>query len=84
MVADSLGDQWARNLRTDEEIEVIRRRLQLWHRTSEASRDLEETPGVGMLTATAEVAAMGVPQAAHQRGQPGALNTSVPAAGSGD
>ena len=63
MVVDSLRDQWARILRTDEEIDVILQRLQLWHRTSEASRRLEDIPGVGVLTATAVVAAMGDPQA---------------------
>lgn len=63
MVVDSLRDQWARILRTDEEIEIIERRLLLWHRTCEASRRLEEIPGVGVLTATAAVAAMGDPQA---------------------
>ena len=63
MVVDSLRDQWARILRTDEEIEVIQQRLLLWHRTSEASRRLAEIPGVGVLTATAVVAAMGDPQA---------------------
>ena len=63
MVVDSLRDQWARILRMDKEIEVIERRLLLWHRTSEASRRLEEIPGVGVLTATAAVAAMGDPQA---------------------
>ena len=63
MVVDSLRDQWARVLRMDEEIGVIGRRLLLWHRTSEASRRLEAIPGVGVLTATAAVAAMGDPQA---------------------
>ena len=63
MVVDSLRDQWARVLRTDEEIGVIERRLLLWHRTSEASRRLEAIPGVGVLTATAAVAAMGDPKA---------------------
>lgn len=63
MVVDTLRDQWARILRTDEEIDVIRLRLQLWHRDNEASRRLEEIPGVGMLTATAIVATMGDPHA---------------------
>ena len=59
MAADSLRDQWARVLRTDEEIAVIERRLQLWHRGNEASRRVAEIPGVGLLTATAAVATMG-------------------------
>ena len=53
MAVDSLRDQWARVLRTDEEIATIERRLQLWHRGNEASRRVAEIPGVGLLTATA-------------------------------
>ena len=62
MAVDSLRDQWARVLRTDEEIAVIERRLGLWHRGNEASRRLAEIPGVGMLSATATVATMGYPK----------------------
>ena len=84
MVVDSLRDQWGRILRTDEEIEVIERRLLLWHRTSKASRRLEAIPGVGVLTATAVVAAMGDPQAfrSGRESPPGwswCRATSVPA-----
>ena len=63
MAVDSLRDQWARVLRTDEEIAVIERRLQLWHRGNGASRRVAEIPGVGLLTATAAVATMGDPGA---------------------
>ena len=45
MAVDSLRDQWARVLRTDEEIAVIEGRLGLWHRDNEASRRLAEIPG---------------------------------------
>ena len=63
MAVDSLRDQWARVLRTDEEIGVIERRLGLWHRDSEASQRIAEIPGVGLLSATAAVATMGDPKA---------------------
>ena len=62
MAVDSLRDQWARVLRTDEEIAVIEGRLGLWHRDNEASRRLAEIPAVGMLSATAAVATMGDPK----------------------
>ena len=63
MAVDSLHDQWARVLQLDEEIEVIERRLGLWHRDNESSRRLAEIPGVGMISATAAVATMGDPSA---------------------
>ena len=63
MAVDSLRDQWARILRSDEEVAVIERRLGLWHRDNEASRRLAEIPGVGMISATAAVATMGDPSA---------------------
>ena len=63
MAVDSLRDQWARVLRTGEEVATIERRLQLWHRGNEASRRVAEIPGVGLLTATAAVATMGDPGA---------------------
>ena len=61
MAVDGLRDQWARVLRTYEEVATIERRLQLWHRGNEASRRVAEIPGVGLLTATAAVATMGDP-----------------------
>jgi len=59
MVIDTLRDQWARVIRLDEEIGEIARRLTLWHRDNAASRRIAEIPGVGVLSATAVVAAMG-------------------------
>ena len=46
-------------VRLDEEIRGIERRLKLWHRDNAASRRIAEIPGVGVLSATAAVAAMG-------------------------
>ena len=62
MAVDSLRDQWARVARLDEEIAVIERRLTLWHKGNEASRRIGAIPGVGVLSATAAVAAMGDPK----------------------
>ena len=61
MVIDTLREQWARVSRLDEEIGEIERRLKLWHRDNAASRRIAEIPGVGLLSATAAVAAMGDP-----------------------
>ena len=61
MVIDTLREQWARVTRLDEEIAGIERRIALWHRGNAASRRIAEIPGVGVLTATAIVAAMGDP-----------------------
>ena len=60
-VIESLREQWARIARLDEEIGTIERRLLLWHRHNPASRRIAAIPGVGVLTATAAVAAMGDP-----------------------
>ena len=60
-VIESLREQWARIAALDEEIGAIERRLLLWHRHNAASRRIAAIPGVGMLTATAAVAAMGDP-----------------------
>jgi transposase len=43
----------------NDQIASIEARLRSWHRTNEASRRLEEIPGVGMMTATAAVATLG-------------------------
>ena len=61
MVIDTLREQWARVAELDDEIGDIERRLKLWHRNNPASRRIAEIPGVGVLTATAAVAAMGDP-----------------------
>lgn len=63
IAVDSLRDQWARVQRMDEEIAVIERRLELWHRSNDASQRLAEIPGVGIISATAAVATMGDPSA---------------------
>ena len=63
MVIDTLREQWARVGQVDEEIRNIEQRLRLWHRGNAASRRIADIPGVGMLSATAAVAAMGDPAA---------------------
>ena len=63
MATETLREQWARVLHLDEQIARIERRLGLWHRNNEASRRIAEIPGVGVLSATAAVAAMGDPKA---------------------
>ena len=63
MVIDTLREQWARVARVDEEIRNIEHRLRLWHRGNAASRRIADIPGVGVLSATAAVAAMGDPAA---------------------
>ena len=59
MVIDTLREQWARIGRLDEEIGEIERRIGVWHRGNADSRRIAGIPGVGVLTATAVVAAMG-------------------------
>ena len=63
MVVETLREQWARVARLDGEIDDIEGRLKLWHRGNAASRRVAEIPGVGVLSATAAVAAMGDPAA---------------------
>ena len=63
MVIDTLREQWARIGRLDEEIGEIERRIGVWHRDNADSRRIAGIPGVGVLTATALVAAMGDPAA---------------------
>ena len=63
MATETLREQWARVLQLDEQIARIERRLGVWHRNNEASRRIAEIPGVGVLSATAAVAAMGDPTA---------------------
>ena len=63
MVIDRLREQWARIGQLDLEIGEIEQRIKLWHRTNPASQRVAEIPGVGVLTATAVVAAMGDPSA---------------------
>jgi len=63
MIVETLREQWERVARLDQEIGEIERRIKLWHRSNAASRRVAEIPGVGALTATAVVAAMGDPAA---------------------
>ena len=63
MVIETLREQWARVAELDMEIGVIERRIKLWHRGNAASQQIAEIPGVGVLSATAVVAAMGNPAA---------------------
>jgi transposase len=59
VLIDTLREQYARLAQIDEQVDVIERRLRLWHRDDEASRRIAEIPGVGLLTATAAVATIG-------------------------
>ena len=63
MAVETLREQWARVARLDEQVGEIERRLKLWHRDNASSRRIAEIPGVGVLSATALVAAMGDPAA---------------------
>ena len=63
MIVETLREQWVRVGELDKEIAVIERRIKLWHRSSPDSQRVAEIPGVGVLTATAVVAAMGDPAA---------------------
>ena len=63
MVIETLREQWARVAEIDKEVGVIERRIKQWHRSNAASRQIAEIPGVGVLSATAVVAAMGDPAA---------------------
>ena len=63
MVVETLREQWARVARLDAEVGEIERRLKLWHRDNASNRRIAEIPGVGVLSATAAVAAMGDPAA---------------------
>ena len=63
MIVETLREQWARVGELDRQIGEIERRIKQWHRSNPASRRIAEIPGVGELTATAVVAAMGDPSA---------------------
>ncbi len=62
VLLDTLREQWARFGQLDEQVAEIERRLRAWHKEDKASRRIAEIPGVGLLTATAAVAAMGDPK----------------------
>ena len=59
MLIDTLHEQWARVQSINAEIATIERRLASALRESEACRQIAAIPGVGLLTATAAVAAIG-------------------------
>ncbi|MDE0003893.1 MAG: IS110 family transposase [Rhodospirillaceae bacterium] len=63
MVVETLREQWARVIQLDREIGDIEGRIKLWHRSDPSSQRVAEIPGVGVLTATAVVSAMGDPPA---------------------
>ena len=62
VLLDTLREHWARVGQLDEQVAEIERRLRAWHKEDKASRRIAEIPGVGLLTATAAVAAMGDPK----------------------
>ena len=62
VLLDTLREQWARVGQLDEQVAETERRLRAWHKEDKASRRIAEIPGVGLLTATAAVAAMGDPK----------------------
>jgi transposase len=59
MLLESLGEQWARVQATEEQIASIEQRLASALRGCQACREVAAIPGVGLLTATAAVAAIG-------------------------
>lgn len=63
VLIESLREQYTRIAQLDKEVSNIERRLREWHRDDESCRRITAIPGVGLLTATATVAAMGDPGA---------------------
>lgn len=59
MLLESLREQWARVQSTQQEIANIERRLASTLRANAACREVATVPGIGLLTATAAVAAIG-------------------------
>ncbi|OYO26383.1 IS110 family transposase [Janthinobacterium sp. PC23-8] len=59
LLIDTLREQWDMLARLDQQILQIEQRLLAWMRQDRASKAIAEIPGVGLLTATAAVAAMG-------------------------
>jgi len=60
VVIDTLREQNLRLGQLDAQVREIEQRLRQWHGQEEASRRIAEIPGVGLLTATAAVATLGV------------------------
>lgn len=65
LLLESLREQWQRMLRLDEEIQLLERRLKRCMRECRDCRALAEIPGIGLLTATAAVAAIGEAKSFH-------------------
>jgi len=61
MLLDSLREQWVRVQQVDAEIAALERRLASALRANGSCQQIAAIPGVGLLTATAAVAAMGDP-----------------------
>jgi len=59
ILIDTLRAQWNRLSELDKEISEIEDRLLAWMKQDKACKTIAEIPGVGLLTATATVAAMG-------------------------
>ncbi|WP_321867734.1 IS110 family RNA-guided transposase [Paraburkholderia tropica] len=59
VLIDTLREQWMRVGHLDEQIAIIEKRMREWRVNDNAVKAISEIPGVGLLTATAAVAAMG-------------------------
>ncbi len=59
MLIQTLREQWMSLTQLDEQIGLIEYRLRQWMKETEAVKAIADIPGVGLLTATAAVAAMG-------------------------
>jgi len=59
MLIETLRDHWGNLKILDQQIAMIEKRLQLWMKENEAAKTIAQIPGVGLLTATAAIAAMG-------------------------
>ena len=66
MLIETLREQFARLALLDEQIVGIERRLRSWHQQDASSQRIAKIPGVGLLTATAAVATMGMPKHSSQ------------------
>lgn len=59
IVVDALTDQWQRINEQDKQIAEIEHKLHIWLKQDKAAQAIAKIPGVGLLTATVAVAAMG-------------------------
>lgn len=59
VLIDTLREQWGMLGKLDKQIAEIEKRLLAWMRQDQACKTIAQIPGVGLLTATAAVAAMG-------------------------